>query len=214
MREQGYEPVAAPILRVERLRSVTPPGPHDAIVLTSANAARLAIPPADPSVPVHAIGERTAGAAREAGFARVTVGADGMPARDGAALGRALVASLAGRRVLYPCALQRRPGLERELSRTATVLAWPLYATVTEPDAAARIAVALGGRAPAATLVHSPTAAAALAGAELGGSAMLCLSAAIAAALHPGVGGERRVAPSPDERSLLSLLTVAGEPPE
>ena len=184
-----------------------PPGPYDAVALTSANAARMVARSELMAVPAHAIGQRTADAARDSGFAQVIVGVDGAAPPDGAAFGRLLGERLAGRRVLYPCAIDRRPGLEAELSRTATVLAWPLYATVAVPNAPDRIATALRGAVPAAALVHSPSAARALAGCNVGEATMLCLSRAVADALPAGVGGARRVAERPDEASLLALLS-------
>ena len=132
-----------------------------------------------------------------------------MPCPDGAALGRALREPLRGARVLYPCAEDRRPGLERTLATAARIEAWPLYRTTALPDAPARVDAALRGVPADAVLVHSPSAARALAGVELGSAAVLCLSAAVADALPAGVGGVPRVAERPDEAALLRLAGLA-----
>ena len=193
------EPTAAPMA-----------GPYDAIVLTSAAGAREAAERRAPDLPVHAIGHATAEAARGAGFSCVTVGVDGTPAPDGGALGRMLAAPRNATTLLYPCAEDRRPGLERELRAGGIhVDAWPLYRTVALPDGLTRIADALEGERPTAILLHSPTAARALRGVDLGRAPVLCLSPAIAAALPSDVGGERCIAARPDEASLLALLDEA-----
>ena len=184
-----------------------PPGPHDAVVLTSATAAGLAAREASHVLPVYAIGERTARAAREAGFGGVTVGVNGEPATDGAALGRALAPMLAGKRTLYPCAQARRPGLEGALAAGGVrVDAWPLYRTAPIAGATERLAATLEAVDPLAVLVHSPGAARALGGVPLAGVPLVCLSRQIADAVPPGVGGKRHVAGRPDDASLLALL--------
>jgi uroporphyrinogen-III synthase len=88
----GLDAVVAPIFTIRAL-SWEPPHPNyaQAVMLTSANAARLAGPglAAMTSLPCYAVGERTAIEARSAGFDDVKVGeSDGeqlmaMMARDG-----------------------------------------------------------------------------------------------------------------------------------
>jgi uroporphyrinogen-III synthase len=80
---RGHRAVAAPLFAIRGL-DASLPSPCDAMLVTSANAFRLADPAglrAWMSTPVLAVGEQTAAAAREAGFGDVRV-ADG----DGAAL--------------------------------------------------------------------------------------------------------------------------------
>lgn len=97
----GLEPVVAPIFTIAPLDWAAPdPDRYDALLLTSANAARCG---GDlrryADLPCYAVGETSAGAAREAGFGNIRVGpSDGvavvaMMASDGVA--RAL--HLAGR---------------------------------------------------------------------------------------------------------------------
>ena len=121
-----------------------------------------------------------------------------------------LAGRYAGATLLYPCAEDRRPGLEAALKeRGVRVAAWPLYRTVALADAPGRLRAALGDVAPAAVLLHSPSAARALAGAALGDAPLICLSAAIARAVPPGTEGGRVVAGRPDEAALLDALLGA-----
>jgi len=92
-RALGLEPIVAPLFETRAL-DWTPPDPHlfDAVLLTSANAARLGGESLGPllALPCYAVGERTAEAARAAGFSDVRTGpSDGlalaaMAERDGA----------------------------------------------------------------------------------------------------------------------------------
>jgi uroporphyrinogen-III synthase len=70
IRAHGHEPVLAPLFAVSRLPEPAPEGPFSAIVLTSGNAvpALADLPPAWQDLPVFAVGGRTAGKVREAGF--------------------------------------------------------------------------------------------------------------------------------------------------
>jgi len=92
-RALGLEPIVSPLFETRALDWAPPdPGDHDAILLTSANAARLGGEGLRPflALPCYAVGARTAQAAREAGFADVRTGpSDGaalaaMAERDGA----------------------------------------------------------------------------------------------------------------------------------
>jgi len=80
----GLEPIVAPLFAIRALAWPPPdPAGFDAILLTSANAARLGGDGMTPfkTLPCYAVGERTAEAARAAGFADVRAGPS-----DGAAL--------------------------------------------------------------------------------------------------------------------------------
>ena len=189
-------------------------------MLTSAAAAPALATLADGhrALPLHAIGAATAAAARQAGWARVRVGAEGQPPTeghapaDGAALGRALASP--GRRFLYPCAEARSPDLEAALEAGgASVTAWPVYCTVPRSDGAAALRALPAP--PDAVLLHAPSAARALGRIAISDRAvasllsrarMVCLSDRIAAALPPGVGAAHAVAARPDEAALLALL--------
>jgi len=71
-RELGLNPIVMPLFEVEPVEWEAPePGRFDALLLTSANAVRVGGEQlrALRGLPVHAVGEATAEAAREAGFA-------------------------------------------------------------------------------------------------------------------------------------------------
>src|SRR5436190_2126779 len=90
----GLDPVVAPLFTIRPI-AWTPPAPagFGAVLLTSANAARLAGGGMTPflSLPCYAVGERTAAAAREAGFRDIRTGPG-----DGEALSRMIAAEAAG----------------------------------------------------------------------------------------------------------------------
>ena len=72
LRARGHVPYIAPVARIERLAPVLPPADAvDAIILTSANAAFALAAHVD--LPVFAVGEATARAARAEGATQVTV---------------------------------------------------------------------------------------------------------------------------------------------
>ena len=82
-RSMGLTAIAAPLFVVEPVAWATPdPGAYDAIVAGSANAFRHGGPSLAElrSLPVHAVGERTAEAARAAGFQVAAIGAGGLQA--------------------------------------------------------------------------------------------------------------------------------------
>jgi uroporphyrinogen-III synthase len=77
LKERGHEPISAPLFQIEILSEVDPDaGPWTAILLTSANAlwgiASLAWREGRRGMPVFAVGDRTAKAARDQGFTEVT----------------------------------------------------------------------------------------------------------------------------------------------
>jgi uroporphyrinogen-III synthase len=83
-RALGLAPIVAPLFETRPLPWAPPaPGGFDSVLLTSANAPRLGGEGLRPflDLPCYAVGERTAQAAREAGFADVRTGPS-----DGAAL--------------------------------------------------------------------------------------------------------------------------------
>jgi uroporphyrinogen-III synthase len=196
LRALGHEPRVAPVLRVRPLA-----GPIDldgvgALAFTSGNGVRAFTGlSADRTLPVFAVGETTALAARQAGFAAVA-SADG----DVAALA-ALIAASAGRLaggVLFAGAVEPAGDLVAALTAAGVpARAAPVYDTI-----------ALAPEVPAgaqALLVHSPKAAQALAAAQLAGLSAYCISAAAAAPLARSAA-RVLVASRPDEDSLLRLL--------
>jgi uroporphyrinogen-III synthase len=103
-RALGLEPVVTPLFEVVPVKWIAPdPSKFDGLLLTSANAVRHGGEPLESvkALPVHAVGETTAAAAREAGFTVRTVGAGNVDE---------LLAQLpAGLNLLHPCGFHRRP---------------------------------------------------------------------------------------------------------
>lgn len=183
-----------------------------ALAFTSVNGveafARLS---ADRSRPVFAVGERTARAAREAGFAEV-LSADGDVG--------ALAALIVGRKsridgvVLHPGALEPAGDLVSPLAAAGlTARRVAVYETVERDPAPATLAQ-LGTMA--AVLLYSPRAAGKLARVLKARPApslrALCLSPAVAKALgtadQDGLLASVACAPHPTETALLDLLTL------
>ena len=196
-RALGLEPVVAPLFRVRPL-PWTPPDPagFDAVMLTSASAARQGgdgLTPFKP-LPCYAVGEATAAAADEAGFADIRIGPD-----DGAALLMMMAEDGVGR-AFHACG-------EDHLA-----LGHPEIAIERVAVYAAEVADALPAQAEAAlgegalALLHSPRAARLFAGlaAERGGIRIAAISARTG---HAAGEGWRSVsvAARPRDEALLEL---------
>jgi uroporphyrinogen-III synthase len=189
-RAMGLEPVVAPLFTIRSVDWEMPdPGAFDAVLLTSAHAARV-VPHRLPSLPCYTTGEATARAAREAGFAEVRAGLG-----DGEAA-LALAQADGRSRVLHLCGRDHvaLPGVERRIVYAAD-------AADKLPDAAtnalARDAIAL---------LHSPRAArlfADLAG-DRTGVRLALISAAAAAAAGEGWAA-KAVAERPRDEALLEV---------
>jgi uroporphyrinogen-III synthase len=194
-RALGLDPVVAPLFSIRPLAWTMPAGAFDAVMLTSANAARHGGLTSCVALPCYAVGEATAAAARAAGFAAV---------RTGPADGMALAAMMAGagvRAALHPCGADHvplaAPGLE--------IVDLPVYAA--DPVAAlpgeAQAALADGALA----LLHSPRAAALfarLAAPWAARTRIAAISPAALAAAGPG-WAEATAAPRPRDEALLEL---------
>lgn len=184
----GLEPVLAPLFAIRPV-----PGPaieaarYDAVLLTSANGARHA-PAGLADLSCFAVGERTAAAARAAGFAEVRTG----PC-DGAAAA-AMMAAAGVKRALHLCGSDHVPveaaGLEIE--RRIVYSAEPLKPGRLE--------------GPAVAMIHS-----ARAGARFGvlvgdrkSIAIAAISGAAAAAAGQGWAA-KAVAAAPRDHALLEL---------
>ena len=191
-RALGLEPVVAPLFSVRPL-DWTPPDPagFDAVMLTSASAARQASEGLAPfrHLPCYAVGEATATAAAEAGFADIRVGPD-----DGSSL-LLMMAEAEVRAVFHPCG---RDHLALDLPGVA-ITRVPVYAA----ESAERLPVPAGGLL---ALLHSPRAAALFAG--LAGDKSRVRIAAISArtARAAGIGWQEvAIAPQPRDAALLEL---------
>jgi len=191
-RQLGIEPICCPLFRINPLAWEAPdPAQFDAILLTSANAVRHG---GDQlaglrMLPVHAVGEATAQAAREAGFQVATVGD-----RD---IHAVLAMIPPPSRLLHLAGEDHReaddPRIERRLLYRSAAIEAPrlptldgLVIAIHSPRAGARLAELARIRANAAIAAISPAAAEAC-----------------------GAGWKRvEVAERPDDKSLLALAAT------
>jgi len=192
------EPVIAPLFTVTPLAWRPPdPGSLDAVLLTSANAAREGGPQLQRflALPCHAVGEATADAARAAGFRDV---------RSGAADGAAALGGMAGTRVLHLCGREHLP-LERAGVSVDRVVVYAADAADVLPGEA-DAALERGALA----LLHSPRAGALFArladeaGVARGSVAICAISEAAAASAGAG-WRSAHWAERPRDEALLEL---------
>jgi uroporphyrinogen-III synthase len=215
LRERGHDVLLAPLLRVE---SVTADfsGNWTAVIVTSANALRATDGKlgALRSLPLYAVGARTAEAARAAGFKTVHV-ADG-DAHALVALIAARAATMAGP-LLYLAAEQRAADLETELKpHGVTVVTRIVYRTLALPLPAELADALRGGRIDAVLHYSRRSAEAFLAGASVTGlnaqalaPRHLCLSEQVAAPLAAAGADNVAIAGAPDESAMISLIGSA-----
>lgn len=211
----GHQVWLSPLLTIEPVAvDRIPASPFDALAATSANAPRIAgaLVELDAlrGTVLYAVGDRTAEAAREAGFATVT-GTNG----EVAALARLLKASLArGARVLHIAGEDRAQELGALLAGAGIqVEVLVLYRARTASSLSAESVAALTSGKLDAVLHYSPRSAAAfVAVAEQQGFVNAaqrvrhyCLSKAVAAPLA-AIGVAAGVAQKPNEAELLALL--------
>ena len=213
LRARGHEVLLAPLLRIEPFISDDfGATPFAAILFTSANAARAVV--AHPrfgeikSLPVLAVGRRTAEAARAAGFAGVQ-SADG----DGADLGKLAAARFAGQAapLLYLAGDERARDLAAELPGL-TIRTIVVYRAVKLTQLPSSVQAALiAGDLDAVLHFSLRSAEAFIACAEAAGlldKALAlfhyCLSPRVAGPL--GGAAKIRIAARPDEAALLDLV--------
>lgn len=190
----GLEPVVAPLFEVVPLAWEVPDaGAFDVIAMTSANAARYggAGLARFTQLPLLAVGETTAEAARAAGFADVRVGES-----DAAAIGSQLVG-----RVVHFTGTDYRP-----IPTDADVTAIAVYESR---------ALSPAGLPPAdIALVHSPRAGARLAELTADRTAMQIVAISPAAARACGTGWAAvHIAEHPREHAMLACLARVCEAP-
>lgn len=191
--ERGLDAVAMPLFQIEPITWRAPDaGQFDALLLTSANAVRVGGPglAALRDLPVHAVGEATAAAAREAGFDVATVGYAGVERLVGALDPKLRLLHLAGEH-------------GAALSRPVSTLAAYRSQLVEPPEE-------LGQAEGAIVLVHSPRAGRAFADAadRLGlDRASIQIAAISAAAAEASGTGWARIesAERPTDEALLAL---------
>jgi uroporphyrinogen-III synthase len=212
---RGHQPVLAPLLEIEFYNARLPLAGAYGLIVTSRNGLRaLAAHPdrvAATLLPLYAVGEATAEAAWELGFAEVTAGpgtAQGLAAlivRDVAPEWGPLV-HLAGETLAFD--LEAALGAHGFTVRKA-VLYRAVPATALPPEAVALIASAR----PKGVVLMSPRTAQTFAAliakhglvTQAKGLVCYCLSEAVAEAAAP-LGCEIRVAARPREEDILALL--------
>jgi uroporphyrinogen-III synthase len=214
LRAAGHEVLLAPLMRVEPVETDLS-GTWGAIIVTSANA-----PPAiagNPAckalfkLPVFAVGQRSAEAAREAGFTDVT--SAGGDVRD-------LVRLIAERRphaaapLLYLAGEDRAADLVGELVMHGVAAEMAVvYRAVTAPFPPELTAALQAGEVDAVLHFSKRSAENYLAGAAQAGVAEqalgvrhICLSAQVAAPLADAGAGRIAIAPRPNETALIASL--------
>src|SRR5262245_36467563 len=121
LRQRGYEPLLAPLLRIEALPAVPGPGPWDAVLMTSATEARASARQGCSKrlrpLLAFVVGHHTAAVAREAGFLQVASAGGGGGVGDLARLVRLRFATRPAR-LLYLCGQERSGDLAGELTRS------------------------------------------------------------------------------------------------
>ncbi len=191
-RALGLDPVVAPLFSVRPLPWTPPdPGEFDAVMLTSASAARQATTglAAFRDLPCYAVGDATAAAAEEAGFGDVRVGPD-----DGKSL-LLMMAEDEVRRVFHPCGQDHIAIGHPDLAITRI----PVYAA----EAADRLPVAAEDML---ALLHSPRAAALFAGLAGDRTRIRIAAISLKTARAAGEGWQSvSVAPRPRDQALLEL---------
>lgn len=194
-RNAGLDAVAVPLFKIEPMAWDAPdPSDFDALLLTSANAVRHGGVQLQAlrGLPVHAVGDATATAARDAVLSIASVGEAGVERLLGS-IGRDL-------RLLHLCGEDRRdPG---QVAQTITAIAVYRAAKIDKPD--------LGASKGDIALIHSPRAGARFA--ELvdrnvkASIAIVAISAAAAQAAGEGWDAVE-IASRPDDAALLALAT-------
>ena len=218
LRAQGHDVVAAPLLRIEPAADAPiGEGPWAAILITSANAARVISTHARVmplrALPVFAVGRRSAQAMGAAGFADVT-SADG----DASDLARLVAARLQpAAPLLYLAGEDRSGDLAGDLrARGFAVETTMIYRAVaaTGLPAAAAEALASGidgvlhfSRRSAGAYVDAARAAGVLTNALK--PVHFCVSAQVAEPLAQAGAADIRVAERPNEAVLIALIAAA-----
>jgi uroporphyrinogen-III synthase len=217
LRVRGHEVMLAPLLRVEPIAdAVLGAGPWAAILITSANGARAIARHQRhrelTSLPVLAVGEASAAAARTVGFKDVTSAAG-----DGGDLARLAALRFAGSTLplLYLAGEERARDLASEVAMTGLkVTTAVVYRAVKEAAFPLQVSAALGAGAIDGVLHFSRRSVESYldcAKAALGPAlepVHYCLSARAAEPLESAGAARIRVAEHPDEASLLALVTL------
>jgi uroporphyrinogen-III synthase len=227
LRARGFDVLCAPMLRFEAVPfQDDADANYGAVIVSSANALRaIASQPGNGrllKLPLFAVGEHTAAAARDAGFAEVTASKG-----DAGALRDLVVASAKSKQLkktrplLYLAGADLARDLGNELGVNGfTVVTRTTYRMVPAPSLPREICDAFVSHDVEAVLHYSRRSARAfLEAARAGGieiSALAlpqcCISAAVAAVLREAGATQVTVAASPDENALFEALGRAMKP--
>jgi uroporphyrinogen-III synthase len=224
LRERGFAVLLAPMLRFEPVAfRDDPDARYDAVIVTSANALRALEGQAAAgrlaALPLFAVGDSTADAARRAGFARVSV------ARGSAADLRDLVlARVKARKLKKDGALLHLAGadlsgdLAGELTASGLhVVTRTVYRMAPTPSLPREVCEAFAAHGIEAVLHYSRRSARAFLeaaradGVEISALAVpqCCLSDGVAAVLREAGAAQMAVAAAPDENALFGALERA-----
>jgi uroporphyrinogen-III synthase len=227
LRARGVEVLAAPMLRFEKVMlSIDTDADFGAVIVTSANALRaLADQPVQAMLlhlPLFAVGDKTAQAARDLGFVKV-LSADG----DAAALRELLTESSKSkllnktRPLLYLAGADLARDLAGELGvRGFTVVTQTTYRMMPVADLPDEVSAAFVAGQIEAVLHYSRRSAraffqaAGLSGVEIAALAVphYCLSGAVGTVAHDAGASQVVVAQTPDENALFAVLDRAIPP--
>ncbi|TGT39542.1 uroporphyrinogen-III synthase [Mesorhizobium sp. M8A.F.Ca.ET.165.01.1.1] len=215
LKEMGFEPLLLPLTETTALPVDAKAVPDDvaAVAITSANAVRHAsgdLVAALSRLPCHAVGKRTAEAARKVGFLSVSEGPG-----DAEALADGMATAFSGKTIVYLCGRVRFAAFEQKLEAAyVQVHAVETYDTLAVSYSDEAILPLLSGQAVDVVLLYSANAAAAMQvlarrpalQKAFEKTRFFVLSARIAAAFGDSAGKAIRVAARPDEEALLALL--------
>ena len=227
LRARGFEVLLAPMLRFEALAFQDDADAHyDAVIVTSANALRgFERHPAGQrllKLPLFAVGEHTANAARHAGFGHV-IAADG----DVAALRDAVLAAVKAKHLRKAGTLLYLAGadLARDLAgdlgeRGFTVVTHTTYRMIPVAELPPAAREGFAANQVAAVLHYSRRSARAFlqaartAGVEISALAIpqCCISEAVASVVRDAGATQVLTASRPDENALLEALMRALRP--
>jgi len=210
---RGYEPVLLPLSRTVALPFAFPDGPFAALTVTSANTFRhIDMERLKPflDLPLFAVGQGTAQAARKAGFGQVIDGGG-----DAVRLAATMRRDLPERsRVLYLAGRVRQPVFEDEMRAAKLDMhVVDVYDSETIAHPSAALQNALGDTPFAAVMLYSGVAATSFVEAmrEIEPpfdekTRFLCISARVADRLPPLWRANALVADHPDEEGLFRLF--------
>ncbi len=218
LRNGGYEPVVVPLTGIEPLQPGAPGGSFDIVVASSANAVRhapAAVVASLARLPFFAVGDETAAAARESGFAVI---------RSSAGTAADLVHDVAGSappgaRLAYLSGRVRLDTVEVELSRLGFAVV-PVETYDTPLRVPSSEDAALISAAPIdVALVYSARAAEVLAafqksrgGTNFDATVFIAISQRVADQLAT-TGGRVLTADRPNEDAMFDVLSRLGHEP-